>query len=75
MESVFGLGHIYEEYTKLYNSGMIAFNWSSKQDLPARFWEGLGCAAVFLPIESPILHDVPLEEGVDYIAFQILTRR
>lgn len=64
-----GLGHIYEEYTKLYNSGMIAFNWSSKQDLPARFWEGLGMRRCVLTNRVPDLHDIPLEEGVDYIAF------
>lgn len=35
------LGILYEEYCKSYNDGKIAFNWSSKEDLPARFWEGL----------------------------------
>lgn len=35
------LGLLFDEYNQKYNEGKIAFNWSSKDDLPARFWEGL----------------------------------
>lgn len=35
------LGILFDEYNKTYNKGKIAFNWSSLEDLPARFWEGL----------------------------------
>ncbi len=64
-----GLGLIYEEYVDLYNQGMIAFNWSSQQDLPARFWEGMAMRRAVLTNRVPDLAEFDLEEGVDYLGF------
>lgn len=64
-----GLGDVYDEYVNLYNQGMIAFNWSSKNDLPARFWEGLAMKRCVLTNRVPDLALLPFEEGVDYLAF------
>ncbi len=63
------LGIIYDEYNKLYNEGMIAFNWSSKKDLPARFWEGLAMKRCVLTNLVPDLIEFDFEEGVDYVGF------
>ena len=63
------LGVIYEEYTKVYNQGLIAFNYSSKQDLPARFWEGLAMKRCVLTNRVPDLNEFNFEEGIDYLGF------
>ena len=64
-----GLGYVYDDYVSLYNQGMIAFNWSSKDDLPARFWEGLAMKRCVLTNRVPDLKEFDLEEGVDYLGF------
>lgn len=63
------LGLIYEQYVETYNQGKIAFNWSSKEDLPARFWEGLAMRRLVLTNRVPDLQDIHLKEDVDYVAF------
>lgn len=63
------LGHIYEEYVELYNRAPIAFNWSSKQDLPARFFEGLAMRRVVLTNRVPDLKEFKFIEDEDYLAF------
>jgi len=63
------LGVIYEKYVDVYNEGKIAFNWSSKQDLPARFWEGLAMGRLVLTSRVPDLKEIDMEEDVDYVAF------
>jgi len=63
------LGDIYEDYVKVYNEGLIAFNWSSKNDLPARFWEGLAMKRCVLTNRVPDLAEFSFEEGVDYLGF------
>ncbi len=63
------LGLIYEEYVDAYNSGKIAFNWSSKQDLPARFWEGLAMKRMVLTNRVPDLKELEFIEGEDYVGF------
>lgn len=67
-----GLGYVYEDYVKLYNQGMIAFNWSSKEDLPARFWEGLAMKRCVLTNRVPDLKEFNFVEGVDYLGFSTL---
>jgi hypothetical protein len=63
------LGLIYDDYVKAYNAGAIALSYSSKQDLPARFWEGLAMGRLVLQNRVPDLEKIPLKEGVDYIGF------
>lgn len=63
------LGIVYEEYVELYNKGKIAFNWSSKEDLPARFFEGLAMRRLMLTSRVPDLALLDLKEDVDYIGF------
>lgn len=63
------LGLIYDEYVQAYNEGLIAFNWSSKQDLPARFWEGLAMGRLVLTNRVPDLEKLPFQDGVDFVGF------
>lgn len=64
------LGLIYDEYVRAYSSGRIAFNWSSKNDLPARFWEGMAMGRLVLTNKVPDLALLPhLKDGVHYITF------
>ncbi len=63
------LGLVYEEYVDAYNRGKIAFNWSSQQDLPARFWEGLAMKRMILTNRVPDLKELEFVEGEDYVGF------
>lgn len=65
-----GLGLIYEDYVKKYNEGLIAFNWSSKDDLPARFWEGMAMGRILLTNTVPDMAEFnKLKPGRDYLTF------
>lgn len=66
------LGLIYEDFVKTYNQGLIAFNFSSKEDLPARFWEGLAMGRLVLTSRVPDLAELEFVEDKDYIAFSSL---
>lgn len=66
------LGLIYDDYTMAYNKGKIAFVWSSKQDLPARFWEGLAMKRLVLTNRVPDLAQLEFVEGEDYVGFDTL---
>jgi len=67
------VGVLYEDGTEIYNKGLIAFNWSSQQDLPMRFWEGLAYRNVVLTNRAPDLQGFPaLREDVHYLAFSSL---
>jgi hypothetical protein len=63
------LGLIYYEYVNEYNKGKIAFNYSSKKDLPARFWEGLAMGRMMLTNKVPDLDLLEFKDGVDYVGF------
>ena len=63
------LGLLYEEYVTAYNSGDVAFNWSSKNDLPARFWEGLAMRRMVLTNRCPDLEQLEFKEDVHYVGF------
>lgn len=64
------LGLIYDEYVEAYNSGLIAFNWSSKADLPARFWEGMAMGRLVLTNHVPDMDKLThLKEGIHYVTF------
>lgn len=67
------LGLIYHEYVEFYNEGKIAFNWSSKRDLPARFWEGLAMGNLVLTNRVEELGYIKdmygFEEDVHYVAY------
>jgi hypothetical protein len=63
------LGKIYEEYVDIYNQGLVAFNYSSRKDLPARFWEGLAMKRCVVTNDVPDLKKLDFEEGRDYIAY------
>ena len=66
------LGLIYDDYADKYAEGTIAFNWSSKEDLPARFWEGLAMGKLVLTSRVPDLDLLEFEDGVDYVGFSSL---
>lgn len=63
------LGVIYEDYVSAYNNGKIAFVYSSKKDLPARFWEGLAMRRLVLTNKVPDLQNLEFVENKDYITF------
>lgn len=67
------LGLVYDEYCNFYNKGRIAFNYSSNQDLPARFWEGLAMGNLVLtnrvPDLIPVFEEYGIQEGVHYLAY------
>lgn len=64
-----GLGDIYKEYVDIYNKGIMAFNWSSREDLPARFWEGLAMKRLVVTNRVPDLRHLPFKDGIDYVGF------
>lgn len=67
-----GMGKIYEDYVRIYNSGKIAFNYSSKDDLPARFWEGMAMGRCVLTNFIPdlsFLRGWGFEDGVTHATF------
>ena len=66
------LGVVYDEYRATYNKGKIAFNWSSKDDLPARFWEGMAMKRAVLTNIVPDMGDITAKEGEHYIGFRDL---
>ena len=64
-----GIGIVYDEYRHEYNKSKIALSWSSLQDLPARFWEGM---AMGLPVVSNRLPDIRtngFQEDYHYLGF------
>lgn len=63
------LGAIYEKYVQVYNSGRMAFNYSSRNDLPARFWEGLAMKRCVVTNRVPDLLAFDIKEGVHYVGF------
>lgn len=63
------LGLIYEDYVDEYQRGQVAFNWSSKNDLPARFWEGLAMGNIVLTNRVPDLEKLDCHEWEHYIAY------
>ena len=64
------LGKVYDEYVGIYNKGLIAFNFSSREDLPARFWEGLAMGRCVVTNAVPDLKDIDFIDGVDYISYR-----
>ena len=48
-------GEIFDEYRLSYNQSKIALNWSTLQDIPARFFEGM---ALGLPVVCNIVPDI-----------------
>lgn len=64
------LGHIYEDYVNIYNKGKIALVYSSKEDLPARFWEGLAMRRMVLVNRVPDLKMLDAVDGVDYVSYE-----
>ncbi len=64
-----GIGRIYDEYVDLYNSAPLAFNWSSKLDLNARFWEGLAMRRCVVTNNVPDLRKFDFIEGEDYVGY------
>jgi hypothetical protein len=65
-------GEIFDEYRLSYNQSKIALNWSTLDDIPARFFEGM---AMNLPLVSNIVPDIEklgFIEGTDYFGFRSL---
>jgi len=67
-----GLGQIFHEGTQLYNRGLIALSWSSRMDLPARFFEGLAYGRLVISNRLPDIEKLGFLEGVHYVDFQSL---
>lgn len=63
-------GLLGSEMTVPYNNSVIAYNWSSEKDLPARFFEGLAMRNLVLTNRVP---DLPLFDGLvdgfHYVSF------
>lgn len=70
------LGVIFNEYTKVYNQGIIAFNHSSRLDLPARFWEGLAMGNLVLTNYVPELDVIEeifgFHPDIHYVAYSTI---
>lgn len=65
-------GLIFDEYRMAYNQSKIALNWSTLEDIPCRFFEGM---AMNLPMVSNIVPDIKklgFIEGTDYFGFHNL---
>jgi len=63
-------GKIYDQYVEHYSTGRIAFNWSSKDDLPARFFEGMALSNMMVTNKVPDLELFPdIKEGRDYVGY------
>jgi hypothetical protein len=65
-------GLIFDEYRMAYNQSKIALNWSTLEDVPCRFFEGM---AMGLPMVSNIVPDMEklgFIEGTDYFGFRSL---
>jgi spore maturation protein CgeB len=62
-------GEVFDEYRLSYNQSKIALNWSTLNDVPARFFEGM---AMKLPMVSNIVPDIEklgFIEGKDFMGF------
>lgn len=64
----YSIGEIFDEYRELYNRSIFALNWSSRQDLPARVFEGLAMKNVVVSNRVPDLQTL-FTEGKHYIGF------
>lgn len=63
-------GLLGKEMAEPYNNAVIAYNWSSEQDLPARFFEGLAMRNLVLTNRVPDLDGFDgLKDGVHYVAY------
>lgn len=66
------IGLVFDEYRLAYNQSKIALNWSTLDDIPSRFFEGM---AMGLPLVSNIVPDIEklgFIEGTDYFGFRSL---
>ena len=63
------LGLIYDEYVDIYNRGAIAFNWSSRNDLPARVWEGMAMGRCVVSNIVSDMEEVGMVNGKHYVGF------
>lgn len=59
---------IYDECTEIYNKGKISFNWSSKDDIPMRIFEGMAYGNAVVTNRLTGL-DLLFKEGKHYIGF------
>ena len=65
-------GEIFDEYRLSYNQSKVALNWSTLNDIPCRFFEGM---SMRLPVVSNVVGDIAklgFVEGVDYVGFTSL---
>ena len=56
-------GIIGEECTKLYNRSKIAFNHSSRWDIPMRLWEGAAYGCCVVTNKLPFLEEAGFVDG------------
>ena len=66
----FGIGKVYDEYVDMYNRSKIAFVATSKDDLPARFWEGLAMGCCVVTNHVPDLDLLQFVGGKDYMLYE-----
>lgn len=71
LEVYYDIGPVFDEMRALYNQAPMALSWSSRDDLIARVFEGLGMARLVVCNEVP---DLPrfFEAGKDLITFRTL---
>lgn len=65
----YSIGEIYDEARHLYNRAKIALNWSSLDDLNARFFEGMAYNKLVLSNKVTDC-DLLFEDGVHYVSFK-----
>jgi len=64
----YSIGEVYDENRVAYNKAKVALSWSSLQDLPARFWEGLGMGLPVVTNRVPDLDNFFMD-GEHYLGF------
>lgn len=71
LEVYYDLGPVFDEARELYSMAPIALSWSSREDLIARVFEGLGMGRLVITNDVP---DLPrfFEAGRDLITFRTL---
>jgi hypothetical protein len=65
-------GLVYDEYRLAYNQSKIALNWSTLDDIPARFFEGMAMKLAVVSNVVPDMEKLGFIEGTDFMGFHTL---
>jgi spore maturation protein CgeB len=66
---LYELGIVYDEYREQNNSAYVGLNWSSLQDINARFFEAMAMKQVLVANRLPHIEELGLEEDRHYLGF------